>query len=754
MTTLGRWLRAPATHTQPIEKTLTPVQERQRETDSESSDDENSIIISGSRKLDSHVLSRSESGLSNPSMSWTLFDDNSEVSSLRDSISILSEEENTLPRGFRMNGSNDRKNSKEEIGEAAQLNHKESSQGSDDSSPFVDNNSLFVSADYPTSPMSGPPISILGETEAELIEMNRQKMSIVSIDGGIMFGVDEQTHSPTTMADAERRLFEEFESPESTLKPSKLNRYERYERYRMANPIGDSEVNIEQSQGSTQSTQDSAGTLTDGVLSETDETSPTESQKEYECEDNHNEDESAEGNWEAMRYIHKHIDSGIDERGSPDTRSEKSSSLKRASFPEIIGLRNYRTLVDFNSQESGLAESPDSASLLNEPQPLTVVTRPHSPPDTHTLVTHVLRSPTDPQAQQFMTSVPSAEFASRERRSRSSEPDFEGTRKQSDFEVIVDLNTEQPQYELGTSVESMEDCEADDCLTESMSAPRSLESATFSSIARNPIQRHSVYDSGMEKRPRASSVEPASPRLTSNPTFSPKHELHYKALTNARSSAAISPTHSASTASSESDLSLPGKSLSKSLNALTSPSPTSSRSGSMKKKKKWGRRLFKPALRILKITPNNSPITANRENIVRDIHLSSHTPEASPSPSEIETDRVRMVSPDSMSTVAKHSSRTMRRSRSCDHLLESSNCTDNVPIVRGSIEVLTEPKSKSKTAKFFSNFKIQSKNKVSPTDETQSAPPKRKKSTVVSPAAENPNKSPKTRKKSRAPHFV
>ncbi len=740
---------------------LTPVQERQRETDSESSDDddENSIIISGSQKLD-HILSRSESGLSNPSMSWTLFDDASEVSSLRDSISILSEEDNSLPRGFRMNGNNDRKNSKEELCESAQLNHKESSQGSDDSSPFVDNN---IAADYPTSPMSGPPIRILGETEAELMDMNRQKMSIISIDEGIIFGADASTQSPTSTSD-DRLLFEEFESPESTLKPSKLNRYERYERYRMANPIGEGEVTIEQSQGSTQ---DSVGTLTDGVPSEIDETSPTESQKEYECEDNQNGDETAEGlseNWEAMRDTHKHIDSGIDDRGSPDTRSEKSSSLKRASFPEIIGLRNYRQLVDFDSQESGLADSPDSASLLNEPQPLTVITGPHSPPDTHSLVTHVLRSPTDPLAQQFMTSGTSAEFASRERRSKSSEPDFGGTRKQSDFEVVVDLNTEQPQLisnELGASVESIDGCETDDCLTKSMSAPRSLESVAFSSIARNPIQRHSTYDSIVEKRPRASSVEPASPKSTSTTSFSPKHELHYKALANARSTTVISPAHSTSTASSESDLSLQGKSLSRSLNALTSSSPTSSPNGSMKKKKKWGKRLqrtFKPALRVLKITPNNTPITANREDIVRDIHLSSHTPEASPSPSEIETNRVRMVSPDSLSNVAKKSSRTMQRSRSCDHLLESSNCTGNAPIAMGSLQVITEPKSKSKKAKFFSNFHVpkfnKSKNKVTPTEETQSAPPKRRKSTVDSPAGENPNKSPKTRKKSRLPHFV
>ncbi len=739
---------------------LTPVQEKV--SDSESSDDENDILVSGScRKLDCQVLSRSESGLSNPSLSWALLDDNSEVSSLRDSISILSEEENSLPRGFRMNGPNGRKNSKDELCEAPQLNHKGSSQGSDDSSAFIDNTNVFLSGeDYSSSPArhsaqyrsasEGPPTTrILIENEDDLIQDK------LGNDEDIQLRIDASAHSSTSMTESE-----EFESPDSTLKPGKLNRYERYERYRLANPIAtDAEIGTEQSQGSTQ---DSVGTLTDGVPSEIDESSPFGLRKQY-----GNEREPMTEKWEILRDMHKHVDSGIDERGSPDTRSEKGGSFKRASFPEVIGLQNFRQLIDFNSRESGLADSPDSGSLLSEHHPLA----PHSPPDSHSLVTHVLRSPTDLQEQQFMTSVVpsnrlSTEFSSRERRSRSSEPDIGGfhIHTQSDDEMVVDLDPKQsllvPYDDLAASNESIDDSETEDYLTESLTAPRSLESSLFSSIARNPIPRHTASkDDSMERRPRASSVEAPSLSPRANLTsFSPKHELHYKALagTKARSSTTTTTTSlpqttlNSSNASSENDLQSPSKILSKSMSALTFSSPTNS-PGTSIKKKKWGKRLhktFKPALRVLKITPNNNSISAasRGEEAVRDFHLSSHTPEASPSPSEIETGRVRIASPDLMPTTAQKLLATLRRSRSCDQLLDLPNNEASIKV--GSFKAVAEPKTKHKKPKFFSSFQGKSKGKSPTPTEVQ---PQKKKVSLDYTSVENPSK---TKKKSRLPHFV
>ncbi len=753
-----------------MEKMLTPVQEKL--SDSEFSDDENDILISGSQKID-HILSRSESGLSNPSLSWTLFDDNSEVSSLRDSISMLSEEENTLLRGFRMNGPSDRKNSKEELCEPPQLNHKGFSQGSDDSSAFIDCTNVFTE-DYSNSPRhsveyrsasEGPRTTrILSNNEANL---NQNKL-----------GNDEDTHSraeTSTHSSTSIMESEDLESPDSTLKPSKSNRYERYERYRVSNPSLEVETGIEQSQGSTQ---DSVGTLTEGVPSEGDETSSFVLRKQY-----GNEHEPLNDKWDTLRDTHKLVDSGIDERGSPDTRSEKGGSfklMKRASFPEVIGLQNFRQHsepVDFNSRESGLADSPDSGSLLSESHSF-AANGPHSPPESHSLVTHVLRSPTDSQVQQFSSTSTSlnqlsTEFASRERRSHSSEPDLGNIHAhvQSDVEVVVDLEVGQSECapftnEVNTSNESLDNSETEDCLSRSFTAPRSLESSLFSSIARNPIQRHSVSkDDSMERRPRASSVEPplsllTRPILTS---FSPKHELHYKVLAGTKTRSSTTTTtsslpHTAFDSSSESELHLPNKSLSKSMSALSSPSPTSSPGSSTKKK--WGKRFqkkFKPALRVLKITPNDDTISVGKEEAaVRDFHLSSHTPEASPSPSEIETDRVRMMSPDPMPTVSKEITSTIRRSHSCDQLLDSKNET---PMKLGSIEVVAEAKTKHKKPKLFSSFqgaKFKSKGKSSTPTEVQPNP-RRKKMSLDNTSAENPlaSKSPKSvKKKSRVPHFV
>ena len=786
-------LRAP-THTPPMEKMLTPVQEKSVENYSDSSDEDegDNIMLSGSRKIDGQPLSRSESGLSNP-ISWTLFEADSEVSSLRDSISILSEGEESMSRSFRTSGysngsGGDQKNSKEELCEQAHLqNHKGFSQGSDD----YNSNGVFNS---PTSPQG--PIDFFSSSEGTPVrtvysETNQKPVS----DSTVTLRADISTHSSTSHTTSSQGSYsEDFESPDSTLKQAnRASMYEKYERYRLANSTSENEPTIEQSQDSTQSTQDSAGTLTGSTPSEGYKTPPTVPSEQLglygqdvigNCGVDKNRRREQ---WETTRDMQKQVDSGIDERGSPDTRSEKSNSLKRSSLPEVMpmrGLRQFSEPVSFNSRESGLADSPDSESFLGDLPPLNV-NRPHSLTDSHSLATHVLRSPTEqPSPQDYEMSIDCATPPnSRGRRSRSSEPDLVNTiRKVSDVEIIISDGEQQSSLllkdKLGISQESIDDLEDDEeyltDLSRSTTGPRSLENPTFSSIARHPIQRHTKttdvphYDSS-ERRSRAASVDP--PALTSRPSltnFSPKHEPHFKALADTRvrtsNTSITSPTHStcaSSSASSENELSIGSQGgLSKSLSALSSAeSPRTSG-----KRKKWGKRLqktFKPALRVFRITPSSTPIPESRirEDIVRDIHLSSLTPENSPSPSELETERVRMMSPETVTAIKKDSQRNMRRSQSFDDILDVNRDEACMPMKVGSMEVVPEPKAKPKKGKLFSSFQSnrhKGKRKESgPDDSPVTLVGMKKKGGSLDSASDTAgSKSPKTRKKSRLPHFV
>ena len=793
-------LRAP-THTPPMEKMLTPVQEKSVENYSDSSDDDRDIMLSGSQKIDGQPLSRSESGLSNPSISWTLFEADSEVSSLRDSISILSEgDSDPLSRSFRapgysMNGSGgDRKCSKEELCEQAHLqNHKGFSQGSDDySSAFAENsNGVFNSPTSPQGPIDffssneGTPVRVMFHSEA------RPDLRKPVNDSTVTLRANASTHSSTSHAttSSQGSFSEDFESPDSTLKPSnRASVYEKYERYRLANSVSDNEPAIEQSQDSTHSTQDSAGTLTGSTPSEIDETPPTDPQEQ----DGHHKSRDMFGKvknkrdeqWESLRDMQKQLDSGIDERGSPDTRSEKSNSLKRSSLPEVItthGSKQFSEPGSFNSRESGLADSPDSESFLTELPPLNV-NGPHSHTDMPSLVTHVLRSPTEqqptPEAYEVSIECATPDVASsRERRSRSSEPGLGNpARKVSDVEIVIS-DGERPSVSLsknnlGISQESIDDSEDEEYLSDlnqSTTAPRSLESPMFSSIARNPIQRHTKSvdnPDSAERRPRAASVDP--PSLTSRPSltnFSPKHEPHYKALagTRVRSTAAItSPSHStraSSSASSEGELSVGGRGgLSKSMSALSSTeSPRTSG-----RKKRWGKRLqktFKPALRVLRITPNStSPPDSSREDIVRDIHLSSHTPENSPSPSELTAERVRMMSPETVTAIQRESPINFKRSQSFDDILDVNKDAACIPMTVGSMKVVPEPKVKPKKGKLFSSFqgnRQKGKHKDSALEDSSVVlVGMKKKTNNDSSVSDSVTKSPKARKKSRLPHFV
>lgn len=863
LSALGRLLQAP-THTPPIEKMLTPVEEKQFETDSSSSDDDDDgpILTSLSHKLDGITMSRSESGLSNPGISWTLFDVDSEVSSLRDSVSLLSDGDDTLPRGYRtsvhsVNGIHDNKHSLDDrpniLGEQEDIEHKDSSQGSDDSSAFTENShGLFMSGIFPSSPpgslgsfsssAEGTPVQILSESHGRQDISSRLFDSVspshrrrVHVEPPSMHSRSSSRSQHTSTQSSETSqgsVSEVFESPDSTLKSSKYSRYERYERYSQTNSQDlltetgsnrdpDVELTIEQSQSSTHSTEGSIGTLTDDIH-------PEDENKKVSVDDqNHVPNESDKGtlyqngdilmkredsesktktnqqseHWELLKDIQKQLDSGIDERGSPDTRSDKSSSLQRSYLPDVINLCHKRLShpISFNSRESGLADSPDPESLLGEPHSLNGLHSHHEPQAISVADTaicdefkpqHQFSDCREDNPQEYEVPRPKPQYiSSRDRRSKSSEPDIGYPR--SHVEVMIPCAGENPtlvqQKDLYDSNDSLGSSESgrflpDFNLPPSTSAPRNFESPRFSNIARNPIRlaesKHTrtsenpLYEAS-DRRPRSSSEGPPSLPEKPRTSLSPQHEPIHRVVLKTRSIASTSPTHSTSISrsTSGSDVSSHSKlALSKSLDASPSTerkigaSPSSSL-----KKKKWGKRLqktFKPALRVLKITPS-SAVTVNSQNdqdsVCRDIHLSSRSPDSSsPSPAEIEVGRVRMISPETVPTSpSTNLTRAMRRSQSFDDILGTSNIrVDSEPasLKVGSIRVLPETKTKSKKSKFFSSFqgnKSKTKSQRSESPAVLVEVRKKKQSgDMLAPAGDVSTKSPKTKKRSRLPHFV
>ena len=873
LSALGRLLRAP-THTPPIEKMLTPVQEKQFETDSSSSDDDDDrlILTSSSQKLDGAIMSRSESGLSNPSISWTLFDVDSEVSSLRDSISLLSDGDDTLPRGYRtsahsISGSHDtRKLSKDEgpqiSCEQEDIEHKDSSQGSDDSSAFAENNpGLFLSGTFPTSP-PGSPSSFPSSTEGTPLRTMSESRGRHDIPSHLLDSIHHdrprQTEASFTHSSSSSRsqytstqsshtsqdsVTEPFESPEATLKASnsKHNRYERYERFSQSNFPSengsnrdpDVEITIEQSQSSTHSTEGSIGTLTDDVLPEDENktmsvgdqnraSNESDTDALYQNGDIVTEREAPESkskanyqseHWEMLKEIQKQLDSGIDERGSPDTKSDRSNSLPRSSLPDGVSLlqnnqsRRLSHPVSFNSRESGLADSPDPDSLLNEPHSLNGLHSHHQVLSVTDTVSSPVNDKLTPQPQfsdqkeeenplQYevpLSKLQSEHVSSRDRRSKSSEPDLGQPRKLSHVEILIPCRGENPklvqQKDLSDSSDSISSSGNGHLLSDfnlplSTSVPRNFESPSFSNIARNPIRlaesRHTktsdnpLYDIS-DRRIRSSSVEPLSLPSKSHASLTPQHEPSNRAFLKVKSTVSTSSAHSvASISQSTSGSDFSNGSLSKSLTALASLPPEGSFEGSPNnslKRKKWGKRLqktFKPALRVLRITPNSTMTddSQDQDDVFQDVHLSSRSPDPSPSPAEIEAGRVRMISPETVSAASrKRLTRNMRRSHSFDDLLGTSHLPmdgelgEATPLKVGSVLVLPETKTKSKKSKFFSSFQgIKSKSKSRYSDESPvvlvGVRKKKQSSELLASAGDGNTKSPKTKKRSRLPHFV
>ena len=321
LTALSRYLR-PSPNPNPLEKMLTPVEERpaaeyEREHSSLSDDgDQLDIVPTSSDKLDSTIFSRSLSGQSYPSGSWHVgeIDTDRNTCSNRDSTSILSSGFDTPPRPI-LNSTNSmdiaeisQAQNMEDLAKALE-NHEEkgSSQGSDDSSTFSESvhynrGSAFNSVASPQgsgsfsfSSAEGTPVRTMSETRKKDRSRHTdpapsRKHLVSSISDSTTsrnahprWSPHSSTHSSVSgvTLSSQSSLGEEGTSSDASDKRSKLpkkyakyDKYERYERRERSQSFDVSperkkeviELLTSDSEPSQRLTQDSNGTLTDGTL--------------------------------------------------------------------------------------------------------------------------------------------------------------------------------------------------------------------------------------------------------------------------------------------------------------------------------------------------------------------------------------------------------------------------------------------------------------------------------------------------------
>ncbi len=313
---LSRYLR-PSPNPNPLEKMLTPVEERAAEYSSLSDDgDQLDIVPTSSDKLDSTIFSRSLSGHSYPSGTWQVGEMDTDRNSARDSTSILSSgyDIDTPPRPI-LNSTNSMDIA--EIGQAQNMedlakaleNHEEkgSSQGSDDSSTFSESvhynrGSAFNnvaspqgSGSFSFSSAEGTPVRTMSETRKKdrsrhTDPTGSRKYLVSSVSDSTTSRNAHPRWSPHSSTrssvsgvtlSSQSSLGEEGTSSDASDKRSKLQKryakYDKYERYERRERSQSFDVSPERKkevlellpsdgEPSQRLTQDSNGTLTDGTL--------------------------------------------------------------------------------------------------------------------------------------------------------------------------------------------------------------------------------------------------------------------------------------------------------------------------------------------------------------------------------------------------------------------------------------------------------------------------------------------------------
>ena len=886
-----RFLR-PRSGTPNFEKMLTPVEERPAEGDSEdgarsrdfsqsTEDDDDHIVSSTSHRLDHTILSRSTSGVSNPSTGVGA-DMESEASSVANfspgGTGILSGGYARPPRDILSSSrslddvpmqydDHFKEDITQILSDENSKDAQDSSQGSNDSSPFSDNVKALL------EDSRSPPISPRSASSAEATPLrhvpdlrqrplNEPSRSTDSSDQAGLVSLRnfrfKKHHNTATQYNTDSPYSSNFSSvsretissqgsfsespgegdrsseplPKVTnYKHARYAKYERYERSRSLE-ISDMERKTEiadSSNGQSQiSSADNHGTLT-GSSSNGDATvvgeDSLEASKTPESEsvyyngevmqhmnDKNNSSHNgriespAEGSetqpnvyrWKQMREVDKQTDSEIDESAF-DSASKTDSGIVETPDEDIPlpddskPLRSYAVI--FTSRESGLDDSPDPYSEEQSPPKLPPKLRKSKPklipepaPEPHYLRKESslveLFIPLDGQKPKLLPIRPSRESTTssdspfdlgpsiaelecddidessedkssvvvepqQSRYSRLSDPEpqgivanplYEGTRGTDDLARLLDNFRDQSAVKTkgGDSPGSVhKETNA------ALSAP-SYQIPKSSSGAVNP----SIYSSPTYSYPELTSrtSETSTINLTtySSPTYS------YPSLSSQSSASSDRPTQSDD---SPRYTPLPARSGPKTvkddLQETASPLETQQRSQSMYSVP----RSAKPALRVLKITPNAETHDIKDPDVQVTDRTSKH---------EAQFVRLRMMSPEAATPEPPPTNTGLRRSHSHD-LLDvpgGSNNTDQ-PTKVGSLFVVPEIKSGQRDKKIHGNAETsQEPPKSSPAGKASHSVlvdvERTRRVSVDSLGSSSPTtpRSPRSRKRSRTPQFV
>ena len=580
-------------------------------------------------------------------------------------------------------------------------------------------------------------------------------------------------------------------------------KYAKYEAYRSTsvaidNPppvmvVEEEEPAAVFSQGSTQDTTDKAGDGEEGVVDGDWRELPTSTagvSTELPPKEGHVHQGKAEGISphlldKKLLDTLKHCDSGIDE--TPDANKTFKDGVRRFSATPsedsgIVGpLPLSRALLA--SRESGLADSPDPETFIDDVMPRSRLLGGNNNNNT-TAREEVPSQQREGSISAHSTTEASTRGGEEEEEGDINDGDDRGDDEDDDICDDVDSMKFSSSYSFERSVHS---------------APRSLDSNSFSRYARRPIRVDSKLlrtadlpmPTGAGLRYRSASMDNFHSSSFSDSARS-DHSANEPACSRAYSmstskSAVLAPLHTSPVRQATSKNAHPNQRFCVNPElSPTSPSPYSptlsstspSQSPSKVRRSKGIRDKLKPALRVFKIAPSSSssvsasPVLHHLQE-ADELELAS-TPGSSVTSSPKDgissggsSRRMRMMSPEAVVThMAFQVSGTMRRTQSSEDILESSGVSNEGEEVEeggvegttiGSLVVIPEPKKHK--GKFFG--KLKGKKGGSRDNSpllTRGAHSGSTDGIVLSPAFSlsegGEPKSPKSKKRHRTPHFV
>lgn len=716
----SRYLRPQLASSLGFDKILTPVEEwpadveaEENYHDSSQEDNDQCIVSSTSTKLDGVMLNRSGSGLSNPSSVGGVGDMESEVSSTREidheesSASILSGDYDTQPRrifglshsmedmineSFGLCGSSqDQQDDTGRVfedditkllqGQSSNDTQDSSSQGSDDSSPFSSENvqALLDRNSSPSSPRGSLSFPSSGEgTPIRSVDKRTNPsnhcthpQSPNSISPHRVPAKKQPNHGNSQSNQDTASLYPSRHNQSSYSEASSTaNKYSRYDGNRLAESSSVEESGTVDVEGkSPSSTQDSNGTITEGDNGVEQPTSDVAMENQPKLNSNSKEraekvgqtrEDSIGGNLkhsQLLKETHRQTDSGIEEASIHEISKGEDCRMSGINDDEEVPLpddsehsKSLSYAALFTSCESGL-DSPDADSI-----------------DEHSKSNHQ-----DSADDSYLKQEPHVELFTVPNDGPPKPVPYRNRMSQTSL-------SSDGSYDMGPAFAELEDRRS------STTAPRSLEGPSFSKYARVPI-RHSdsklgilIKTEGVASRRRAESLDGISDTISE-----PQHERQNSSGSGtSESNLDIGTRRHQAAAVFQVEQRFKKRSLSESSSSSRDEYNVPLRA--------------KPALRVLRITPNTEVSTLSPPAKEHALQATLSEADETSDECEVQTAKLRMMSPEIVvPQLPRLIEMPLRRSQSEDSFNQDSSSSGIVLTKVGSLYVIPEVKPHSLT---------------------------------------------------------